>query len=204
MRRSVWVSIGYAGRLFRTRVLWARRFGELGRRVTLGRCRHAINPSSVTIGEHTSIADGWFLADLRPGDAAPGPRIRIGRWCRILDEFQCNAARSVAIGDYVLIAPRVFIADADHIVDPAGERTTLCAEFEIAPVVIESDCWIGQNAVILRGVTVGHHSIVAANAVVTRDVPACSIVAGVPAQVIGTTLRDAGDGSPTVALSDFA
>jgi acetyltransferase-like isoleucine patch superfamily enzyme len=51
-------------------------------------------------------------------------------------------------------------------------------------VVIEDDIWIGANAVILPGLTIGHHSVVAAGAVVTKDVPPHSLVAGVPAKVI--------------------
>ena len=91
---------------------------------------------------------------------------------------------SVEIQDYVLIAPRVFITDSDHVVDAAGERTTLSEEFRSAPVVIEHDCWLGVNAVVLKGVRIGHHSIVGANAVVTRDVPPFSTVVGVPGRVI--------------------
>ena len=52
------------------------------------------------------------------------------------------------------------------------------------PVVIEDDIWIGANAVILPGVTIGHHTVVAAGAVVTKDVPPHSLVAGVPAKII--------------------
>jgi len=51
-------------------------------------------------------------------------------------------------------------------------------------VIIEDDIWIGANAVVLPGVTIGHHSVVAAGAVVTKDVPPHSLVAGVPAKVI--------------------
>jgi acetyltransferase-like isoleucine patch superfamily enzyme len=90
---------------------------------------------------------------------------------------------SVEIEDYVLVAPRVFITDSDHIVGE-GERTTLCTEFRSAPVVIEHDCWLGVNAVILKGVRLGHHSVVGANAVVTRSVPPFSTVVGVPARLV--------------------
>jgi virginiamycin A acetyltransferase len=56
-------------------------------------------------------------------------------------------------------------------------------------VVVEHDCWLGQNAVVLKGVRIGHHSIVGANSVVAEDVPPCSIAGGVPARVIGSTRR---------------
>jgi len=142
------------------------------------------NPRTVSLGHHTTLADDWSLIDLHADLAAREPKIRIGSYCSILHDFQCNAKLSVEIQDYVLIAPRVFVTDSDHIVDES-QKTTLCPEFRSAPVVIEHNCWVGVNAVILKGVTVGHHSIVGANAVVTRDVPPFSTVAGVPAKAVG-------------------
>jgi acetyltransferase-like isoleucine patch superfamily enzyme len=53
------------------------------------------------------------------------------------------------------------------------------------PVVIEEDCWIGSHAVILKGVTIGAGAVVAAGAIVTKDIPPYTIAAGVPARVIG-------------------
>jgi len=127
------------------------------------------------------------LADLSPTNADGHPKIRIGSFCTILWDFQCNANISVEVGDYVLVAPRVFITDSDHVVDAAGERTTLSNQFRSAPVVIEHDCWLGVNAVVLKGVRIGHHSIVGANSVVTKDVEPHSIVAGIPARPIRRT-----------------
>ena len=139
------------------------------------------------MGQHTTLSNDWSLVDLGPPDVAIPPKIRIGSYCTILHDFQCNASLSVEVQDYVLIAPRVFITDSDHIVDEAGERTTLSNDFRSAAVVIEHDCWLGVNAVVLKGVRIGHHSIVGANAVVTRDVPPFSIAVGVPAKVVGQT-----------------
>src|SRR5690242_17894855 len=165
--------------LVRTRVLWGWRLQSLRKRSVVGRCRLVRNPRTISIGHHTTLLQDWTLGDL--GDPAPGasPKIRIGSYCTILPDFQCNANLSVEIQDYVLIAPRVFITDSDHIVDEAGERTTLCKEFRSAPVVIEHDCWLGVNAVVLKGVRIGHHSIIGANAVVNRDVPPRTTVAGI-------------------------
>lgn len=175
-------------KLAKARVLWSWRFQALGSRSVVGKCRLVRNPESMSIGHHTTLSDGWCLVDLKP--AAPpggGPRIRIGSFCTILHDFQCNAAVSVEVQDYVLIAPRVFITDSDHIVDEAGARTTECGDFRSAPVVIEHDCWLGVNAVILKGVRVGHHAVVGANSVVTHDVEPNTIVAGIPAKPIGRT-----------------
>ncbi len=147
----------------------------------------ASNPRAISVGHHTTILDDWSLVDLDPSIGQAEPKIRIGSHCTILHDFQCNANLSVEVQDYVLIAPRVFITDSDHVVSEAGERTTLCNKFRSAAVVIEHDCWLGVNAVVLKGVRIGHHSTVGANAVVTRDVPPFSTVVGAPAKIIGQT-----------------
>jgi maltose O-acetyltransferase len=157
----------------------------VGRRSILGKCKFLAHPGSVSIGHHTTLCDYWALADLSPATGNGKPKIRIGSYCTILFDFQCNASVSVEVQDYVLIAPRVFITDSDHVVGVEGQRTTLSSEFRSAPVLIEHDCWIGVNAVILKGVTIGHHAVIAANAVVTRDVEPQTIVGGVPAKPIG-------------------
>ena len=171
----------------RTKALWGWRFHTLGRRSVVGKCRLVVHPKSISIGHLTTLSDSWTLADLSPTNADGHPKIRIGSFCTILWDFQCNANISVEVGDYVLVAPRVFITDSDHVVDAAGERTTLSNQFRSAPVVIEHDCWLGVNAVVLKGVRIGHHSIVGANSVVTKDVEPHSIVAGIPARPIRRT-----------------
>jgi acetyltransferase-like isoleucine patch superfamily enzyme len=182
-----------AWKLTRTRLLWGFRLHSLGRRTILGKCRLVRNARSIAIGHHTTVLESWVLSDVQPGKPASRPKIRIGSYCVIMHEFQCNASVSVEIQDYVLIAPRVFVTDSDHIVDEAGERTTLCERFRSAPVVIEHDCWLGVNAVVLKGVRIGHHSVIGANTVVTRDVPPLSIVAGSPGRVIGENKRRSTD-----------
>lgn len=87
----------------------------------------------------------------------------------------------VRIGKNCMIAPRVSIYTATHPVD-AMERIS-GAEFG-SPVTIGDNVWIGGNAVINPGVTIGDNAVIASGAVVTKDVPANTVVAGVPAKVI--------------------
>ncbi|NPV58478.1 MAG: hypothetical protein HPY75_02300 [Actinobacteria bacterium] len=82
-----------------------------------------------------------------------------------------------------MLGPYVNINCADHGM-ALGEPMRF-QQGSYGPVVIEEDCWIGSHSVILKGVTVGAGAVVAAGAVVTRDVPSLSIVGGVPARVIG-------------------
>ena len=85
--------------------------------------------------------------------------------------------KEICIGDGVVIASRVLIQDCDfHTIDPAKPIA--------APIVIGDKVWIGDGAKILKGVTIGTGAVIAAGAVVTRDVPAYTLVGGVPAKVI--------------------
>jgi acetyltransferase-like isoleucine patch superfamily enzyme len=84
----------------------------------------------------------------------------------------------------VLIASNVLITDSDHVIEPGGVPVTRNGRFVTRPIFIDDNCWIGQNAVVLKGVTIGRESIIGANSVVTHDVPAHSVAAGNPARVI--------------------
>jgi acetyltransferase-like isoleucine patch superfamily enzyme len=86
----------------------------------------------------------------------------------------------VDIADLVMIGPNVNIITAGHPLNPSQRR----AYIEARPIVIERNVWIAAGATILGGVTVGENSVVGAGAVVTRNVPPNSFVAGVPARVV--------------------
>lgn len=102
-----------------------------------------------------------------------GKNVYINHACSFLD------MGSITIEDDVLIGPKVNLSTEAHPVNPA-ERKALT----VKPIVIKQNAWIGANATILPGVTVGKNSIVAAGAVVSKDVPENTIVAGIPAKVI--------------------
>jgi acetyltransferase-like isoleucine patch superfamily enzyme len=169
--------------LGRTRLLWGWRLHALGAHTTLFRPLKIRNPRAVAIGARVTILDQFVLADLRPGEG-DYPKIVIGDGTVIQFRFQCNAAESVRIGRNVLIASNVLVTDSDHVVEPGSVPVTRNGKWTSRPVRIGDNCWLGQNAVILKGVTVGHDAIVGANSVVTRDVPPCSVSVGNPARVI--------------------
>ena len=99
----------------------------------------------------------------------------------------CSITKS-KIGRYVSIANNVSIGPGEHELTRLSTSTWFYKdayeELTQGGCVIESDAWIGVNAVVLRGVTVGIGAVVAANAVVTKDVPNYAVVAGVPAKVL--------------------
>jgi acetyltransferase-like isoleucine patch superfamily enzyme len=102
-----------------------------------------------------------------------GKRIFINSGCKFQDQG------GVVIGDDCLIGHNVVIATLNHDLAPSRR-----ADMHPAPVVIGRNVWIGSNATILPGVTIGDDAVVAAASVVTKDVPEKSIVVGSPARVV--------------------
>ena len=90
---------------------------------------------------------------------------------------------SIKIGSYVMIGAGTNIYDSSYIYDNVNIPIKMQGS-KTSPVVIEDDVWIGANCTILMGVTIGAHSIIGANSVVTKSIPPYSIAVGVPAKVI--------------------
>ena len=147
------------------------------------------SPRAVVLGNHVSCYAGCSFAVGENGT------------CRVGDFTLMNGALVMAeerieIGSHCLISWNVGIADSDfHPLEPAQRIIDAHAlapffngrparpKLRTAPVIIGDNVWIGMNAVILKGVTVGENSVVAAGAVVTKSVPANVVVAGNPAVV---------------------
>jgi acetyltransferase-like isoleucine patch superfamily enzyme len=136
-----------------------------------------------------------------------GGNIVTGIDCYIGEGTRLWSGSSIRIGNHVLIAHSVSIMDnLTHPIDPLERRRHFDSIYSIGhpreisledrPISIEDDAWIGAHAVVLRGVTIGARAIVAAGAVVTKDVPEDAIVAGNPARIIGSALADRGGKLP--------
>jgi len=110
--------------------------------------------------------------------------IEVGRNLNVNRGVHIYGRGGVKLGDYVLIGPNVVITSSQHRYDIEG-TPILFQGHEKNPVVIGNDVWIGANAVILPGVTVGDGTIIGAGAVVTNDTDPYSIVGGVPARKMG-------------------
>lgn len=109
-------------------------------------------------------------------------RLRIGTHCVLNGFTAINIESDVTIGDSVWIGNDAMILTASHSIGPHERRGG--TDVTRAPVVIENGCWIGARAVLLPGVTVGAGSVVAAGAVVSKDVAPDTLVGGVPAKLI--------------------
>lgn len=123
-------------------------------------------------------------------------KITIGNYNWFSLRSQLISCTGISIGSYCLFARDVYISDTnEHPVDPDIRRKDLIQFLEggkapdryladSSPVVIGNDVWVGERAIILKGVQVGNGAIISAGAVVVKDVPAYAIVAGNPARVV--------------------
>ena len=128
----------------------------------------------ISLGDY-SVIESFACINNAVGDVMIGDHTRIGLHNTIIGP--------VTIGSHVNLAQGITITALNHNFENSKKRIDEQGVGTSA-VVIEDDIWIGANAVVLPGVTIGHHSVVAAGAVVTKDVPPHSLVAGVPAKVI--------------------
>jgi acetyltransferase-like isoleucine patch superfamily enzyme len=142
----------------------------------------------IRVGGHTLVA-GELLVFSHGGD------ISIGEWCYIGEGARVWSSGSIHIGDRVLISHNVNIFDSlTHPLNARQRHAQFKAIVQTGhphsidlgerPVIVGNDVWIGANACVLRGVTIGEGAIVGAGAVVTHDIPPFTTVAGNPAHVI--------------------
>jgi acetyltransferase-like isoleucine patch superfamily enzyme len=150
--------------------------------VNKSRCREQIQ-----IGAHT-ISRGECIV------SSPTGSIKIGSHCYIGDHTRIWSAVGVTIGNQVMISHSANIHDNDaHPQSVMARRRHVVAglnpdmtDVAMAPIVIEDDVWVGFNAAIMKGVTIGRGAIIGAAAMITKDVPPYAIMVGNPARQVGT------------------
>ncbi|NEU06803.1 acyltransferase [Flavihumibacter sp. R14] len=146
--------------------------------------------SKIIVGNGTHIRGFLNVFDY-------GGKITIGEYCYLGDHSRIWSGESITIGNYVQISHNVNIMDtnahdtnaivrAEHFVDSLTDRKNINNKGNVrtSPIVICDHAWIGFNATILKGVTIGEGAIIGANTVVTKDVPAYTMMGGNPAFVI--------------------
>ena len=127
-----------------------------------------------SLGDY-SVIESFACINNAVGDVQIGNHTRIGLHNTVIGP--------VKIGNHVNLAQGITVTALNHNFTDSNKRIDEQG-ISTNAVSIEDDVWIGANAVILPGVTIGNHCVVAAGAVVTKDVPPHSLVAGVPAKVI--------------------
>ena len=180
--------------------VWRRRIFVKNCRIapgfTCGPQAHCYNeqghPDAIQIDRNTEILGSLYVM----GDG----KIRIGSHTTIRYNTTVESIVGVEIGHFVIISNNVLITDNNnHPTDPARRLVMSKSGFygdlwhwrhaDCKPVVIGDNVWIGRNAVVLKGVSIGAGSIVGCHAVVTEDVPPYVIVAGNPARVVKQLVR---------------
>lgn len=152
------------------------------------------------------LSDGSTPKDIELGEyvtlygtlqSQSGGKIKMGDYTRIGRGSIIRCLENVTVGSYTAIADGVVISDnGNHPIDPVFRRKMkedaldgdmrLWKHSDHSPILIGENVWVCEGARINRGVTIGDNAIIAAGAIVTKDVPANSIVAGIPAKVIKT------------------
>jgi acetyltransferase-like isoleucine patch superfamily enzyme len=170
--------------LLLARLAWRRLLTPAGRRMSLDGMLFLGGGVKLQIGRRARVRFGrwvWIGHDTKirchEGTVSIGDKTVLGQECTI------SAYQHVSIGEQCILADRVMLIDFDHNVTEV-ERPIRVQGIYKRDVRVGSNVWIGHGAQILRGVTVGDNAIIGAGAVVTKDVPANAVVAGVPARLL--------------------
>lgn len=167
----------------------SRRFASIGSNSLIAHPVQKISGHQyISVGEGTQIAHHATLTAW-PSEEHPSPELRIGAHGCLNAYIHISAANCIKIGDNLLTGSNVLIVDNAH----GASRRTLMDLHPIArplsskgAVTIGNNVWLGNNVCVMPGVTIGDGVIVAANSVVTHDIPSYSVAAGVPARVVKT------------------
>lgn len=178
-------------------------FKKVGRRVVIGKDVCLRGTKKITLGDDVIIDDFCVLdvKGLNSGGvvidndtviernciikAACSGFVKIGKRDKIASNAHILGLGGITIGDDVLIGDNTLIVAYSHVFSDTSVPI-INQGFSVKGIVIKDDVWIGSGARILDGVTINKGSIIGANAVVNKDVPAGSIVGGVPAEVLKT------------------
>lgn len=196
--RGAWLSLRCrrAGMCFvgrEVRVRFAARV-EIGRFASIGdgAILSGLGDDGLRIGSRTNVG-AYSRLVVGTDVARPGRYIDIGEGCGIGEYSSVGGSGGVSIGKNTIIGQYFSAHPENHNFDdlsrPIREQGTTRRS-----IAIGEDCWLGARVTVLGGVTIGRGSVVAAGAVVTRDVPPLSIVAGIPARIVGSRSRS-GDAS---------
>lgn len=163
--------LGINSRILKPSYVSEKKFLYIGNNVTVERNGY-IEPITYNLSLDSKVIENANKPVLKIGN-----NVWIGQGCHI------NCAQSVLIENDVLISSYVFISDIDHDYSDIGKPVSL-QKLIISPVTIKEQAFIGTGVKILAGVTVGKHSVIGANSVVSKDIPDYCVAAGVPAKVI--------------------
>ena len=146
---------------------------------------YAYNLSYVSIGKNLKLKRNWRI-ECYPtfGHQKLSPQLQIGDNVIINFGFTAFVADKIFIGSNCIFAANVTLISENHGINPELNKPYYAQNLTTGPITIGEGCWLGQNVSVLPNVSIGEKSIIATNAVVSHDIPAYSIAAGIPARVI--------------------
>ena len=147
-------------------------------KVSTGRRCRFVRPAGLVLGYRVTLEQDVYLKCV-----APSARLSIGSWSFLGNGVEIDCQDTIEIGAHVLLSPGCFVTDHNHGI-LLGKRIDQqpCTS---SMVVIEDDVWLGAKSIVLPGVTIGEGAVVAAGAVVNKNVQPYAVVAGIPAREIG-------------------
>jgi lipopolysaccharide O-acetyltransferase len=178
------------GRSFRSKIfctLAAGGFHSFGRRSVLELPIRIIGAGRIAVGSDVYVGAGSCLQTL--GDAE-APALFIGDGTSIAGTAVLSAASCVRLGERVLLARNVYVADHQHAFEDVGRAILDQGITRVGAVTIGDGAWLGQNVVVGPGVSIGVGAVIGANSVVLDDVPAYMVAVGAPARVIRSIAAD--------------
>lgn len=163
-------------------IRWRSRLQEFGAGSDIVRPFSVFGGQAIRIGSSVRI---WHGARIEAfGASLSSERICIGDGTIIHPFVHIGAAMNVTIGRGVLMASHIYITDHDHDWYNPADPPVSNRRLIVQPVQIGDYVWLGERVMVLKGVTIGDHSVIGAGSVVTRSIPAYSIAVGSPAKVV--------------------
>jgi len=176
-------------------------FGSFGRGVRIVRPLRIWGARHCHFGDGSVVQFGAYLVALADGEELPvlkvGARTMIGHHAHIV------ATKRVEFGESVLTADRIFVADNRHTFEDVSAPVRDQGLIQLGEVRIGDGSWLGENVCIL-GASVGQHCVIAANSVVTHDIPDRCVAAGAPARVVKRYCEERGGWYRTDETGEFA
>lgn len=160
-------------------------FQQVGNKVDFKGIKFVSGGEFIVIGDRCCFGDDLCISSWKIGES--DPQLTIGADCSFGSWNHISAANKIIIGQGLLTGKWVSIIDNNHgttNLEDLQKRPWCRKIHSKGPIIIGDNVWIGDKATILSGVTIGDGAIIAANAVVTKDVPPYCVVGGIPAKVI--------------------